>query len=250
VALIKTIKTESGYPYNAPAYLFEAINSGAIPKGLYDADYVALTDAGRIYGITAWRDSDATYWSATEFVNTVCNERGNIYRMVIGASATGKVTEEYRTKKELMALIDSSSAPLKTAVVPSPEAKLVAAALMQNIKISIDADDKGDKLNNMVSLEKKIASINSPFMNSKWAYVAAVAAGAIAGPLGIMISPFVLLLANIRGEYTDKQGNKMTPLAVWLAAGVVLTPACWIANQIMLNQPVTNNRVEQTTPAR
>jgi len=250
VALIKTINTTSGYPANAPAYFFDALRSDTIPKSLKYSDYISLTDAGKIYGITAERYSNATYWSATEFVNLDCNERDNIYRMVIRATATGKVTEEYKTKKELLALIDSSSIPLKTAEEPSPEAKLMAANLMKNITISIEAADKEDKLDNIVSLEKKSALIDKPFMSSKWAYAMAVAAGAIAFPLGILISPIVLLLANVRGEYKDKQGIKITPLAVWIGAGVVLTPACWIANQIMFNQPGTNPRVEQITPVK
>jgi hypothetical protein len=65
----------------------------------------------------------------------------------------------------------------------------------------------------------------------------AVVAGAIVAPTGLIASPVVLLLSNLKGEYITKKGQKITPLASWIGAGVVLAPLCWVANQTMLNNP-------------
>ena len=63
----------------------------------------------------------------------------------------------------------------------------------------------------------------------------AVIAGAIVAPTGLILSPVVLLLSNLKGEYTNKKGQKITPLASWIGAGIVLTPLCWITNQTLLS---------------
>jgi hypothetical protein len=87
------------------------------------------------------------------------------------------------------------------------------------------------------ALLQEEAEKKKPFSKSPLAYVMAVLAGAIVAPTGLIISPVVLLLSNLKGEYTTKKGQKITPLASWIGAGVVLTPLCWIANQTMLNKP-------------
>ena len=81
------------------------------------------------------------------------------------------------------------------------------------------------------------AEKKKPFIKSPLAYIMAVLAGAIAAPTGLVISPVVLLLSNLKGEYTTKKGQKITPLASWIGAGIVLTPLCWVANQTMFNNP-------------
>jgi hypothetical protein len=85
------------------------------------------------------------------------------------------------------------------------------------------------------ALLKDEAEKKKPFIKSPLAYVMAVVAGAIVAPTGLIISPVVLLLSNLKGEYTTKKGQKITPLASWIGAGVVLTPLCWVANQTMFN---------------
>ena len=84
---------------------------------------------------------------------------------------------------------------------------------------------------------QKEAEKKKPFIKSPLAYLMAVVAGAIVAPTGLILSPVVLLLSNLKGEYTTKKGQKITPLASWIGTGVVLTPLCWVANQMMFSKP-------------
>lgn len=84
---------------------------------------------------------------------------------------------------------------------------------------------------------QKEAEKKKPFSRSPLAYVIAIAAGTIAAPTGTIVSPIVLFLSNLKGEYTNKSGQKITPLVSWIAAGVVLTPLCWMANLMLFPTP-------------
>jgi hypothetical protein len=48
-----------------------------------------------------------------------------------------------------------------------------------------------------------------PFSKSPLAYVMAVVAGAIVAPTGLIISPVVLLLSNLKGDTQPKKGKKL-----------------------------------------
>ena len=86
-------------------------------------------------------------------------------------------------------------------------------------------------------IQEEAQGKKKPFSKSPLAYVMAVVAGAIVAPTGLIVSPVVLLLSNLKGEYTTIKGQKITPLASWIGAGVVLTPLCWVANQAMFSKP-------------
>ncbi len=86
-------------------------------------------------------------------------------------------------------------------------------------------------------LQEEAEKKKKPFSRSPLAYVIAIAAGTIVAPTGPIVSPIVLFLSNLKGEYTNKAGQKITPLISWIGAGVVLTPLCWMANLILFPGP-------------
>jgi len=100
------------------------------------------------------------------------------------------------------------------------------------------------------ALLQEEAEKKKPFTKSPLAYIMAILAGAIVAPTGLLISPLALLLSNLKGEYTTKKGQKVTPLASWLGAGIVLTPLYWVANQAMFSKPgPPNAATTEASPA-
>jgi len=68
-------------------------------------------------------------------------------------------------------------------------------------------------------------------------YVLAIAAGIIAGPAGLVVSPLMLWIFSNGGEkiHKDKNGKeiKVGVWAQWAAAGVVFVPLLWIATAVI-----------------
>lgn len=64
-----------------------------------------------------------------------------------------------------------------------------------------------------------------PLSKRKRGYLIAVAAGTVAGPIGWVVSPLVLLVIN---KLSEKNKDKNTNIfAIWTLIGMVLTPAIW-----------------------
>jgi hypothetical protein len=82
------------------------------------------------------------------------------------------------------------------------------------------------------------------FSRTLWAYLmATVFGGVVAGPPGALLSPLALAIANRKGEFITEKGQKITPITMWVAVGLVFTPLCWYLNTVTANKappaPVT-----------
>jgi len=74
------------------------------------------------------------------------------------------------------------------------------------------------------------AAGKKPFSETIFAYLIAFGIGFVAPPLGPIASPLALFLSNRKGEHTNNKGQKITPQAMWMAGGVVITPILLVAN--------------------
>lgn len=108
------------------------------------------------------------------------------------------------------------------------------AGCENKIQASYGSDGKKSQI---LNLEMEGGQSSKPFAKTPLAYVLAVVFGAIAAPIGLIASPLALCLSNLKGEHTNNKGQKITPLSMWIAAGVVFTPVCWILNQTMPSTP-------------
>jgi len=76
----------------------------------------------------------------------------------------------------------------------------------------------------------------------------AIAGGLIGGPLGLIISPIVLVVINY---FTRKRGDAFRRFIVWAALGVILAPICWflVISAALLSVVLQVDDPERSYPA-
>lgn len=86
-----------------------------------------------------------------------------------------------------------------------------------------------------VPTKEEAVTQSKSFSKSPLAYLMSVAFGAIVSPTGLAVSPLVLFLANKKAVYINKRGKKVTPIGMWITAGIFLIPLCWVVNRMILS---------------
>ena len=85
-----------------------------------NGSYIALSDCGEIWKLEEDEDffeedieeeddpEEKEGWRAERYVNPLCKEKKNIYRMQMGCRSTFAYTKMYPTKKELLEALDGA----------------------------------------------------------------------------------------------------------------------------------------------
>jgi len=86
-----------------------------------------------------------------------------------------------------------------------------------------------------------------PLSHTKKGKLLAIAGGLIGGPIGLIVSPIVLVVINY---FTRKRGTAFRRFIVWAVLGVFLAPVCWILviAAVLLSAVLHVDNPERTYP--
>jgi MFS family permease len=90
--------------------------------------------------------------------------------------------------------------------------------------------------------------IEKPLSYTKRGKLLSAAGGLFGGPLGIIVSPLVLMVINY---FTRKRSSQFNRFTVWAILGIVLAPVCWIPVVAtgLLATVLYVDHIERTDPA-
>jgi len=89
----------------------------------------------------------------------------------------------------------------------------------------------------------------TPLSHTKKGKFLAAAGGLVGGPLGVIVSPIILMIVNY---YTRTKASTFKRFTVWALLGVLLAPLCWfpVVAAFVVGTALYVDHVERTDPAK